>query len=248
MGSKKMCANQIISFINPFLKKDNWYIEPFCGGCSIIARINGNRLGSDIDEDLICLWKAVSQGWLPPETFTEDEYYSIKKQSSSPLKGYVAFALSFGGKKFGGWCRCSNKKRDYVKEAYNSAIKQFPKLHNVVFKNESYQNLEIFDNSVIYCDPPYIGTTVYSSSKEFNHTVFWEWVRNISKKNIVFVSEYNAPKDFTSIWNKEVVSDLSRRVVKNKKVEKLFIFNDTKEIILNILQKTKSEFTFEEYS
>jgi hypothetical protein len=34
----------------------------------------------------------------------------------------------------------------------------------------------------------------------FNHDEFWEWVRNLSKTNIVYVSEYFAQEDFKCIW------------------------------------------------
>lgn len=37
-----------------------------------------------------------------------------------------------------------------------------------------------------------------------NYTFFWNWVRKISKKNFVVISEQNAPDDFDIIWEKEV--------------------------------------------
>jgi DNA adenine methylase len=50
---------------------------------------------------------------------------------------------------------------------------------------------------LIYCDPPYAKTTKYSS--DFDSSKFWDWVREMSKDNIVLVSECQAPDDFQSV-------------------------------------------------
>lgn len=79
------------------------------------------------------------------------------------------------------------------------------------------------------CDPPYEGTTKYAN--DFDHNLFWNWVRNISKQgHTVFVSEYNAPDDFVCVWEKEAKSSLSAngKIGGNKvSVEKLFKFSPT---------------------
>ena len=36
-----------------------------------------------------------------------------------------------------------------------------------------------------------------------DYDFFWNWVRELSKNNFVFVSEQNAPEDFEIIWQKE---------------------------------------------
>lgn len=58
--------------------------------------------------------------------------------------------------------------------------------------NDSYEHIEIPENSIIYCDIPYKDTRSYLS--EFNHEEFYDWVRR--QKAIVFISEYNMPQDF----------------------------------------------------
>ena len=78
---------------------------------------------------------------------------------------------------------------------------------------------------MIYCDPPYKGTKTYNTSKNFDHEQFYEWCREQAKKNVVFVSEYEAPEDFECVWQQEVKSSLSANGVAggNKvSVEKLF--------------------------
>jgi DNA adenine methylase len=83
---------------------------------------------------------------------------------------------------------------------------------------------------VIYCDPPYQGTTKYSS-KTINYNEFWQWCRDLSGNNIVLVSEYNAPDDFECVWSKTTLAnfDSNRDFDSNKKkrIEKLFKYQPT---------------------
>jgi site-specific DNA-adenine methylase len=69
-------------------------------------------------------------------------------------------------------------------------LQQLQQLIN--FSSKSYDQVEILPNSVVYCDPPYDGTKKYVTA--FDHDKFWQWAREQS--NPVFISEYNAPKDF----------------------------------------------------
>ena len=74
-------------------------------------------------------------------------------------------------------------------------------MKNVEFKSLYYDKLEIPTKSIIYCDPPYKGTT--KNYNEFDNDKFWEWVRRMSKQgHEVYVSEYEAPTDFECIWKK----------------------------------------------
>ena len=222
MGGKQKIAKEILQII---LKDRDWraYVEPFVGGCNIIDKVDGNRVGCDINPYLISLWKAVSNGWMPPKEITEIDYLEIRNNKSKfppELVGYVGFTLSFCGKWFGGWAR--GKGRDYVNEAYNSAIKQFPKLIGVEFHCITYYKLSITD-SVIYCDPPYNGTTSYNGEK-FNTERFWQWCRGQKQYgNSVFISEKIAPEDFNCVWEKQRpnsfhTKDISKQIL----TEKLF--------------------------
>lgn len=65
-----------------------------------------------------------------------------------------------------------------------------------------YRDYQHEEGDVVYADPPYAGTTGYDG-REFDHEAFWEWVR--TRDYPVYVSEYKAPSDFTSIWSKQRV-------------------------------------------
>ena len=80
-----------------------------------------------------------------------------------------------------------------------------PNLHGVKFTCCEYILLDIPENSIIYCDPPYQNTDKTFKEKQFNHDKFWQWCRDMAVKgHTVFISEYNAPEDFECIWRMEV--------------------------------------------
>lgn len=175
MGSKARIAKEILPIMLKGRKMDQYWVEPFVGGGNLIDKVDGPRIGSDIHEYLISMLHAASKGWTPPIDISETQYNRIIRnpETYSPeLVGYVGFALSYGGKWNGGWCRDSKGTRDYRKEAYNNAIKQFPNLLGAEFKCCDYKNLDIPEKSIVYCDPPYEGTTSYKDN--FDHPRFWQ--------------------------------------------------------------------------
>lgn len=50
----------------------------------------------------------------------------------------------------------------------------------------------------------------------------------MSEKHLVFVSEYNAPSDFSCIWEKEVTTNFAsqRTEAPKRSIEKLFKFDN----------------------
>lgn len=65
-------------------------------------------------------------------------------------------------------------------------LKRSQKLQKINFTSKSYELLEIQDNSIVYCDPPYKGTNDYGN--KFNTEDFLDWAD--SQKEPVFISEY----------------------------------------------------------
>ena len=133
--------------------------------------------------------------------------------------GFVGFLCSFGGKWWGGYA--ANKKGDnYAERGSRVITKQASSLKEVEFICGNYLDLQIPDNSLIYCDPPYEGTTAYKN--KFNHVVFWQWCRErVKEGHTVFISEYNAPDDFKCVKTVEHKPILDKNS-QYKRVEKLF--------------------------
>ena len=141
------------------------------------------------------------------------------------LKQEVALAglcATYNAKWFGGYAGIVHTKigteRNYYNEAVRNVLKQVPMLKDVIFTCGDYLNIKPC-NAVVYCDPPYQGTTKYKDDLEYD--IYWNYVREISKDNIVLCSEYNAPSDFECIWSKELTTTLDK-ASRSKSVEKLF--------------------------
>lgn len=61
----------------------------------------------------------------------------------------------------------------------------------------------------------------------FDHEAFWQWTRDrIDEGHLVYVSEYEAPGDFVSVWEKEVNNTLAKNTGAKKGVEKLFVMDE----------------------
>lgn len=229
MGSKSRIARYILPIMLKNRKSSQFWVEPFVGGGNMIDKVDGLRAGYDIDKDVISALNLIrtNTGILPKDNsyFNEQNYKDMRNNPKHPLYGYVAYALSYGGKKWGGWRRDSVGKRDYVREAYDNAIKQSPNLPGILIQSD-YQDIPLNDlgkQCVVYCDPPYIGTTKYCHN--FNSDLFWDWCRDIVKDgHTVFVSEYNAPEDFECIWTGDIVSSLTKNTGSKMGHEKLFTF------------------------
>ena len=225
MGSKNRIAKDILPIMLKDRKERQYWVEPFVGGANMIDKVEGNRIGADFNkyviEGLLSIRDHLDE--LPKDNteFTEEMYKQLRKDDSYKHKGYASFQFSFGNKFMGGYAK-NNSNTDYVAQGFRSALKQSPKLQGIDLIHCSYDELEIPSNSIIYCDPPYEGTTKYKD--DFNHTKFWQWCRDKSKEgHIVFISEYSAPEDFECIWSKEIISTLNKNQ-KDKKTEKLFVY------------------------
>lgn len=224
MGSKARHAKEMLPIILAGRKPDQWYVEPFVGGANMIDKVNGNRLGADYNADLIILLKAMSlyDYWVPPFKVTEDQYQSARNCPPSIIKSYIGFGLSYGGKWFGGYRRDKIGKRDYAFEAYKNYMIQAPRLSGVEFRHSDYRDLIIPKQSVIYCDPPYAGTTRYATG-DFDHAAFWRWCdTQVEGGHTVFVSEYTAPEGWECVWEKKVNNTLTKDTGSKQGVERLF--------------------------
>ena len=222
MGSKNRIAKHILPIMIAERKPEQFWVEPFVGGANMIDKVGGKRIGNDSHEFLIALLIALRDGYIPPTNISKDLYYAIKSNPTDypkELVGFVGFLCSFGGKWWGGYA--FNAKGDnYADRGSRCLVKQAKNLDGVVFKSGSYLELEIPEHSLIYCDPPYANTCKYKDG--FNHDVFWQWCRDMSKKgHTVFVSEYSAPNDFVC------VKEVHHKTILDKnsqypRIEKLF--------------------------
>ncbi|CAN5115558.1 hypothetical protein BH09PAT1_BH09PAT1_8380 [soil metagenome] len=246
LGNKTRLAKYISPFLVKNLNGNNYLIDVFAGAFGMISNIDyPKRIAYDKDEFIIALIKAVRDGWTPPEHLYLDSgdgdeetgYKAVREKLDNPedgfmpaYVGFVGYGCSFGGKWFAGMARggeSGGKTRNHVAESSRNLVKMRPKLQGIKIQTKTYLEASVGEGNVIYCDPPYSTGTKYKT--DFDHDIFWDWVRVQSKTNYVYVSEYNAPDDFVSIWEKEHKSGIDSKAIKHKPtVEKLFVLKGSK--------------------
>lgn len=240
MGSKARIAKCILPIILANRKKGQWYVEPFVGGANVIDKVSGSRMGADSNRYLIEMFKGCVDGRDRTINTSKEYYDEVRSCYNNGLHtfddftiGLVGFICSANGRFFeGGYSGKSKTKhgtvRDYIDESIRGLTKQLPDIEDVEFVHSHYSDLNIPDESVIYCDPPYEGVKQYSRDcRDFDHGRFWQWCRNKTLEgHQVFISEYNAPDDFVCLWSQEVKSSLSangKSGGSKSSVEKLFV-------------------------
>lgn len=218
-GGKGSCAKELSTLIHALRPRSYW--EPFVGAANVIQHVQAERkIGSDVDASLISLLIAVREGWIPPAHVSESVYLSGKTLSDfDPLKAFLKYGCSFGGKPWGGFARSG--QRNYALNAHNSLLKKAKKLSSVSLVTGDYREVgETLSVDLIYCDPPYANTTAVGGGGAFDSRAFFSWVRQ--RKEIVLVSERTAPDDFVCIWEKRLTDGLGAR----KLTERLFVRAD----------------------
>lgn len=246
MGSKAKYAEEILDAIENEVHSRIYnyhnYVEPFVGGANVIDKTEKynalrsmTRIGNDINPYIIEMFRAVQKGWEPSDRYTEEDYKMAKENAKETWKtaspdlmiaeiGFIGIGCSYAGKWFGGYARGNDNKgnpRNYALESKKNLLKQAQNLKDIVFTNEQYYELDFARPSIIYCDPPYEGTTKYKDN--FNHERFWMWCdAQRDKGHKVFVSEYQAPEGWRCIWEKVVNSSLTKETGSKKAVERLF--------------------------
>ena len=229
MGSKSRIAKNILPIILKNRKDNQYYIEPFVGGCNMIDKVSNPRMAIDNNKYLIAMWKGLQDNIeriynIPKELYSDirNSYNTKNGIYSDFIIGWVGFSASFNGRFFDGGYSGKTKDRDYIKEQIKNIENQIPYIQGIEFYSGDYKTINYPLNSIIYCDPPYQNTKQYSTSKNFNYEEFWEWCRLMkSQGHQIFISEYQAPCDFICVWEKEVTNSMNTTLT-YKPIEKLF--------------------------
>lgn len=208
-GSKARFSDEITTILRQERKKGQWFVDLFCGACSIVELMQHRRIANDLSTSIYGLMTAIQIGWEPPEVVTFLEYTRVKEfPAPSYLKGFIGFGCTWCGKYFDGYARDSAGLRNYADESRRSLLNQRDKLQRVVFTNLDYRSVFLPPQSLIYCDPPYIDTSDYGGN--FDHDTFWEWcTKQKEEGHKVFVSEYQAPAGWDCCWSAPAVNNLN---------------------------------------
>ena len=193
MGSKNRIAKHLLPIMLSECEKHGItkWVEPFVGGGGMIDKVPDTfeRVGYDLNPHTIQAMIDIRDNVDKlPETVTEEEYKSYKGTAQKHITSWVRFVCSFGGKFEDGYAReKENSKvatdrgyvRNFAAEGKRNALKQSPKIQNVEFICDSYENLD-FEKCLIYCDIPYKSSTGYKTGS-FDHDKFFDWCREQAK-------------------------------------------------------------------
>lgn len=238
MGSKARLAKELVPFLQMLLN-DNYaeidsYIEPFGGGMNVIDKIVfPKRKASDANKYLIALFQHLQSGGVLLEDVDREFYNKVRASYNAQdneyedwLVGNVGFIASFNGRWFDGGYAKASETRNYYQEAKRNIEHQVSALSDVEFSCKDYRDIQREGVNVIYCDPPYQETKGYATSQGFDFDEFWQVMREWSKTDFVLISEQQAPEDFVSIWEKDVLRSIKARG-KSRQTEKLFVYKDS---------------------
>ena len=222
MGSKSRIAKHIVPIIQRRIEDYNikTFIDCFCGGCNIIDKVKcDKKIASDNNEFLIELFKHKNELNTLPDIVTKEHYSECRQayydkdfsKYSQWYIGAIGFLASYSGRFYDGGFNGQGfldgrSKRNYYDEAKRNLLSQINSLDEIEFKCGDYEELysdDIYD-CLIYCDIPYKDTKQYNTSLNFDYDRFWNWAERMSEKNIVLVSEYQAPDNWKCIWEKDL--------------------------------------------
>ena len=200
VGSKNRISKQIAPIIQSYIDgmgdKCNGYWEPFVGGANMIDKIKCEyKYGTDKHKYLIALLRHVQQTVDDlPNTITEDEYKAVNTNPNNYPNWYVGLV---------GFCTFGAKWFGGYPRGFKADGVTPRDITNEAIRNIKKQapNLKGIE---FYCSN-------YLDQKE------------MSKTNIVLVSEYWMPEDgFECIWSGELKCTLDKNSRSNK-VEKLYL-------------------------
>lgn len=212
LGGKSRLAKRIVAQMPVADVDEVW--EPFMGGGAVTAELArvmraGQRLvASDAFVPLVAMWVEAVHGWVPPDV--DEAAYARAKElaDTDPAKAFARIGCSFGGNWGSGFARA--RGRDITGEARRALVAGATALRESA-ADVSIELRSFFDVApsaldrrlLIYCDPPYAGTTGYPTGP-FDHDRFWHYCREWRRHGaLVYVSEFNAPEFAKPIWRIE---------------------------------------------
>lgn len=135
-----------------------------------------------------------------------------------------------GGQFYDKYCKEHNNQL----VGYNSCCKEQSLLRGIDISCKRYTDIGKPHHAIIYCDAPYIGTIQYEGVEEkFDFNEYYKWLKDISKDNLVFISEYRMPiNDFKSIKQIQLKSHFGtdftggEHIEQSQAIEQLFVVRD----------------------
>ena len=147
MGSKNRIAKYLLPIILAECEKHGItkWVEPFVGGANMIDKVPDTfeRVGYDLNDHVIHALIDIRDNVKGlPDSVSEEDYRSYKGLPPQSITSWVRFMLSFGGKFDNGYAReKGSDDTTFCGYGKRNALKQSPKIQNVEFICDSYENL-----------------------------------------------------------------------------------------------------------
>ena len=151
--------------------------------------------------------------------YTSNNLHERRLQLQHYLKNYIKDVESFCNTENGNVRNILQSLERLERLQQLESLQKLERLQSLEMTNLDYKDVQIEEDCVIYCDPPYANTNDYNI--DFNHNDFYSWCRN--QKNC-FISEYTKAIDFKLVAEKCKFcsfSSVNRKVT----IEKLFTIN-----------------------
>ena len=171
MGSKRRIVNDILPVMLKY-NTNNVFVDLFCGSCSVIQNVPlaYKRIANDKNKYLIEMFKSLVNGknyskYIDKETYSHyRDIYNQERKEIIELTdeqyaeiGWYGWMGSFNGRFFSGGysghsvAQKNGKTRDYITEQINNTLSQIPYIQDIEFYSKDYQEVEIPEDSIVYC-------------------------------------------------------------------------------------------------
>lgn len=106
-----------------------------------------------------------------------------------------------------------HSKKDAQSLERLKSLERLERLERLRVTSLSYDEIDIPDDAVVYCDPPYHASdnSLYEGTAgAFDHCAFYDWCVRVSKTNPIFISEYSIKDDrFEIVAEKQKMTSMS---------------------------------------
>ena len=235
-GSKRSQVNKILEY---FPDKIDTYYEPFCGGCSVLRGLLESNISvehyvcSDLNEDLINLWKYIKE--CPSEIITwysdlwhelnvdndlerkKQFFYEIRERLNkehNPLDFMFIMRTTTNGmpryNKEGAFNNSFHVTRNGIEPQRLAIIvnewSQLLRDNNVEFYSRHYNTVKATVDDFLYLDPPYANTKgMYFGN--FDIVAFFEWLGKQKSKYVLSFDGISGSIDNTWQVPRELYSE-----------------------------------------
>ena len=106
MGSKARFAKEILPIILKDREENQWFIDLFCGGCSISQEVDGKVIANDKNKYLVALFKGLQENKDRPIIITKELYSKARAEYNNGTNielddfmiGWVGWMGSYNGR------------------------------------------------------------------------------------------------------------------------------------------------------